>query len=87
MVTTAVSRSLMDVVDVVLTLAKTRGPHKTAESLIFFFFFSPPQTQTPPLCACLQLSGPHSEGFDQELQTVSLVLCDGVIYSPDNSLL
>ena len=39
MVTTTVSRSLMDVVDVVLTLAKTRGPHKTAESLIFFFFF------------------------------------------------
>ena len=51
------------------------------------WFFPPPQTQTPPLCACLQLRGPHSEGFDQELQTVSLVLCDGVIYSPDNALL
>lgn len=28
------------------------------------------------LSSFLQLSGPHSEGFDQKLQTVSLVRCD-----------
>lgn len=42
-------------------------------------------THTPPLSACLQLSGPHFEGFDQKLQTVSLTLCDHVIYSLDNA--
>lgn len=41
-------------------------------------------THTPPLSACLQLSGPHFEGFDQKLQTVSLALCDHVICAPDN---
>lgn len=42
------------------------------------------QALTPPLCACLQLIGPHSEGFDQKLQTVSLILCDRVIWAADN---
>lgn len=38
---------------------------------------------TPPLSACLQLSGPHFESFDQKLQTVSLILCFEM-YAPGN---
>lgn len=82
MVTTTVSRSLIG--GCCPDVGEDTWTSQDGGKLDFFF---PPQTQTPPLCACLQLRGPHSEGFDQELQTVSLVLCDRVIYSPDNALL
>lgn len=59
---------------------RTRGSHKIVKA-------QHKHTHTPPLSACLQLSGPHFEGFDQKLQTVSLILCDHVICAPDNVLL